>query len=385
MERHHLTRLTRALSPAICLIALLAANAGWAQQPPPPEVSVVTLQAQDITLNSILPGRIVASGVAEVRPQVDGIITERLFREGSAVEIGDPLYRIDEASYAAQVAAAQAAVSQARVNLKAAQRDEDRIETLFERKVASDQNLEDAVSNRDAMAAALQVAEARLQAAKIDLDHTTIRAQLSGLVGRSLTTRGALVTSGQTAPLAIIRSLDPVYVDVTQSAAELVRMRRGVRNAALVEADLTVSLTLADGSPYEHTGLLTAAEPYVNELTGVVVLRLEFPNPDLLLLPGMYVQVDLPQGVANDVILAPQEGVTRNRRGQPVAMVVTEENVVESRDLTTLGDRGSDWIISDGLEPGDRIIVAGLQKIAPGMTVTAVERADPAPKPEPDN
>ncbi len=382
MASYRTSPLSRSLAPALCLIAVLGAGAAGAQQPPAPEVTVVTLQAQDITLSSKLPGRIVASGVAEVRPQVAGIITERLFREGSAVEVGDPLYRIDSASYAAQVAAARASVSQARVNLKAAQRDATRIQTLFERKVASDQNVDDALSSREAMAAALQVAEAQLQAAEIDLDHTTIRAQLSGLVGRSLTTRGALVTAGQAAPLAIIRSLDPVYVDVTQSAAELIRTRRGQRNATLIEADLTVSLTLADGQPYEHTGLLTAAEPYVDELTGVVVLRLEFPNPDLLLLPGMYVQVELPQGLAKDVILAPQEGVSRDRRGRPVAMVVTADNVVEARALTTLGDRGAHWVVREGLAPGDRIVVAGLQKIGPGMTVTPVERTDPAPQPE---
>ncbi|SFT94671.1 efflux RND transporter periplasmic adaptor subunit [Sedimentitalea nanhaiensis] len=380
-----MTHLIATLSQAVCLTTFLATSAAWAQQPPLPEVDVVTLEAQDITLSSKLPGRIVASGVAEVRPQVAGIITERLFREGSAVEVGDPLYRIDSASYAAQVAAAQASVSLAQVNLRAAERDATRIQTLFERKVASDQNVEDANSTRESMAAALQVAQAQLQAAEIDLEHTTIRAELSGLVGRSLTTRGALVTSGQAAPLAIIRTLDPVYVDVTQSAAELIRARRGLRNAALVAADQTVSLTLADGLAYEHTGLLTAAEPYVDELTGVVVLRLEFPNPDLLLLPGMYVQVELPQGVAKGVILAPQEGVGRDRRGRPIAMVVNADNVVETRDLVTLGDHGAFWIVEDGLETGDRIIVAGLQKIGVGMTVAPVERANPEPKPEPAN
>lgn len=342
---------------------------------PPAAVTVVTLQAQDVTLTATLPGRVVASGVAEVRPQVAGIITERLFDEGSRVEKGDELYRIDPASYAAEVAAANATVAQAQAALDAAQKERDRVAALLARNVASQQTVDDADAARDAAAAALQVAKARLLSANIDLERTTIRAQLSGEVGRSLTTQGALVTAGQADPLAVIRKIDPVYVDVTQSAAELIRWRSGKTASDLGEADQTVELTLADGSVYDHTGQLTAAEPYVNELTGVVLLRLEFPNPDQQLLPGMYVQVELPQGVAPDVVLAPQAGVTRDRRGNPIAMVVNDQNAVEQRDLTVLGDRGKFWIVSDGLKAGDRLIVAGFQKIGAGMTVQPEEAA----------
>lgn len=358
------------------LAGAVAAQEGGGNRPPA-AVTVQTLAAQDVTVTAKLPGRIVASGRAEVRPQVDGIVTDRLFTEGSEVEKGDPLYKIDDASYAAQVAAASASVAQAKANLEAAENEAKRLQTLFDRKVASEQNVDDAKSDRDAKAAALQVAEAQLLAAQIDLDHTTIRAPLSGIVGRSLTTQGALVTRGQATALAVIRNIDPVHVDVTQSAAEVIRARRGLRDAGLDEADQTVTLRLADGGTYDHTGLLTAAEPYVDELTGVVVLRLTFPNPELLLLPGMYVQVEMPQYVARDVILAPQQGVTRDRRGRPVAMVVTAENTVEQRDLTILSDQGPHWIVTDGLADGDRIIVEGLQKIGLGMTVAPEEQAAP--------
>ncbi|TCP41322.1 efflux RND transporter periplasmic adaptor subunit [Rhodovulum marinum] len=378
-------RLFRVLAAILTLT--LATGPGLAQQGPgqggerpPTPVTVVTLAAQDVTLTTRLPGRVVASGVAEVRPQVAGLIIERLFEEGAEVALGDALYRIDAASYEAQVAAAEAAVAQATATLRAARKEADRIQTLLARNVTSQQNVDDAVAARDAAEAGLKVAEAQLLAARIDLERTTITAPLAGTVGRSLTTRGALVTAGQAQPLAVIRSLDPVYVDVTMSAAELIAWRRGHLETTLQNADRTVSLNLPDGGGFDHEGELTAAEPYVDEQTGVVVLRMEFPNPDKLLLPGMYVQVDMPTGVVQGAILAPQEGVSRDRRGRPTAMVVTPENVVEERVLTVIGDRGSDWIVTGGLADGDRMVVAGLQKIAPGATVAPEERAAaPAP------
>ena len=219
------------------------------------------------------------------------------------------------------------------------------------------------------------MAEAALLSAEIDLERTVIRAPIGGVIGRSLVTQGALVSAGQAAPLTVIRRLDPVLVDVTQSASELIEWRRGLVSGRLGDVEKTVTLTLADGETYEQTGLLTAAEPYVDELTGVVTLRLEFPNPEELLLPGMYVQVEMPQGLVRDVVLAPQQGVTRDRRGRPVALVVGADGVVEERTLEVLQARGSDWIVTDGLRPGDRVIVEGLQKAAPGATVQPEERS----------
>lgn len=361
-----------ALGVFLATTGAVAQTPGGAPQAVP--VTVVTVSEQDVTLTATLPGRVVASAVAEVRPQVNGIIVERLFDEGADVNVGDPLYRIDSATYEAQLAAADAQVAQAEAQLRAADREAERARELADRRVASSQSLDDAVAARDTAAAAVEVAKAGRIAAQINLERTTIRAPLSGVIGRSLTTQGSLVTDGQAQALAIIRAIDPVLVDVTQSAAEIIAWKRGRTSERLAGAAQTVSLTLADGETYEQTGTLTAAEPYVNEQTGVVTLRLAFPNPDRLLLPGMYVQVEMPQGVAHNVVLAPQQGVTRDRRGRPVAMVANRDNIVEERILTILEARGADWVVSDGLVSGDRVIVEGLQKIRAGAPVAPEER-----------
>lgn len=366
-------RRTLAAAGLAAASAALPATAQEGGNTPPQPVTVVTLEASDVTLTATLPGRVAASGVAEVRPQVSGIITERLFEEGGPVEAGDALYRIDSATYEAAKAAAEASLAQAEAQLASAEREETRQAELRQRNVTSQQNLDDAIAARDVAAAAVKVAEANLLAAEIDLERTTIRAPLSGVSGLSEATQGALVTAGQANPLTTIRMLDPVNVDVTQSAADILRWRRSGQ-AVAEEENQVVQLRLADGSIYEHTGRLAAAEPHVNEQTGVVVLRLEFPNPEQFLLPGMYVQVELPQGVVQNAVLTPQEGVTRDRRGRPMAMVVNDQNVVETRELNVQRDQGPNWVVTDGLAPGDRVIVAGLQKVSPGMTVAPQER-----------
>lgn len=365
-----------ALFTSLAVAMMASAASAQQQERPPTPVTIVTVKAETVTVTSTLPGRVVASGVAEVRPQVNGIIIERLFEEGSEVKEGDVLYRIDPATYKAQVVAAQAAVNQAQVSLDSANRELKRMQALRDSNVASEQSLDTSITTRDTADAALQVANAQLLAANIDLDRTTIRAQISGAIGFSLTTQGALVISGQTNPLAVIRKLDPVYVDVAQSAADLIRWKRKGPKAAGANIDTRVKLTLADRTGYDQTGELTAAEPHVDELTGVVTLRLQFPNPDEMLLPGMYVQVEMPQGVIDNAILVPQEGVSRDRRGNPTAMIVTPDNVVEQRTLTIVSDRDSDWIVSDGVEAGDKVIVEGLQKIAVGAKVAPEERAE---------
>ncbi|MGR3496266.1 efflux RND transporter periplasmic adaptor subunit [Citreimonas sp.] len=368
-------RSARTLLLALGLIA--ATTAGRAQEPgterPPMPVTVVTVEASDVLLTSTLPGRVAASRVAEVRPQVSGIVLERLFEEGKPVEEGDPLYRIDAATYEAALAAAEANLAQAQAQLRSAQREEKRQLELSERAVTSKQALDQAVSARDVAAAAVKVAEAQVLSARIDLDRTTIRAPIAGTVGLSQTTQGALVTAGQASALTVIRNLDPVYVDVTQSAAEVLQWRRSGQQVA-EEEGARVTLRLADDAAYEHEGVLSAAEPHVNEQTGVIVLRLEFPNPDQLLLPGMYVQVEVPQAVVENAILTPQEAVTRDRRGRPIAMVVNAENQVETRELTVERDRDDKWVVTAGLAAGDRVIVEGFQKVSTGMTVTPEER-----------
>ena len=347
---------------------------------PPPAVTVVTLKAEDVTLTASLPGRVVASAEAELRPQVGGLIVERLFEEGSPVAEGDPLYRIDPRTYEAAVAQAQAALAQAQAQADAARREAERIVTLRDRRVASEQTQDSAIAARDAAEAAVKAAEAQLLAAQIDLDRTTITAPIDGVIGLAQVSPGALVTAGQAAPLAVIRRIDPVRVDVTQSAAEITRWQRMGPEAALPQgADRTVTLRLADGSTYEHTGSMTAAEPHVDETTGVVTLRMEFANPDGFLLPGMFVLADIPQARLKDAVLAPQEGVSRDRRGRPVAMVVNGQEMVEERLLEIAQDRGNQWVVTDGLAPGDRLVVAGLQRIGPGATVVAQERGAAAP------
>ena len=342
--------------------------------PPPTKVTVVTVEPQTVTLTATLPGRVVASGVAQVRPQVSGIVTERRFEEGSDVKVGDELYLIDPETYRVRVVAAQAQLAQAEAQLRAAEREADRYKELLARKVASQSTFDDALAAKETAAAAVDVAKADLLAAEIDKERTTVRAPLSGVIGRSLTTRGALVTNGQADPLAVIRTIDPVFVDVTQSAAELIEWQRGITARKLEGAKQDVSLKLADGNEYEHTGSLKAADPYVDELTGVVTLRLQFSNPDRLLLPGMYVQVEMPQGVLRDVFLVPQEGVTRDQRGRPTALVVNAENVVEQKQLTVSQARDAFWVVTEGLAAGDRIIVEGLQKTRAGATVEPEER-----------
>ncbi len=370
----HFTILAR--RAALLIAPLLVAVPALAQQGdmPPPAVTVITVEAQDVDLTTTLPGRVVASAEAEVRPQVAGIITERLFDEGGRVEEGDILYKIDPATYNAAVAQAKAAVAQAEAQVKATRREAERLETLSKRNVVSEQALDTAVADRDGAVASLQAAEAQLQSAEIELDRTMIRARLSGEIGRSMVSPGALVTASQQAPLATVRNIDPVYVDVTQSAAEILDFRRGNRDARTRYGAQEVKLTLADGTIFEQSGQLTAAEPVVDPLTGVVVLRITFANPDQLLLPGMYVQAEMPSGQAKDAFLVPQEGVSRNRRGQPTALVVGPDGTVEQRVLTVQQDMDLNWIVTEGLQSGDRIIVDGLQKASPGAKVTPEER-----------
>lgn len=368
-----LAGMAAAMSPGV-----LSAQAPGGDMPPP-AVTVVTLRAEDVTLTASLPGRVVASAEAELRPQVSGLIVERLFEEGSHVNEGDPLYRIDPRSYDAAVAQARAALAQAQAQADAARRDADRVVTLRDRRVASEQTEDSAVATRDAAEAGVKAAEAQLVAAQIDLDRTTITAPIDGVIGLAQVSAGALVTAGQATPLAVIRRIDPIQVDVTQSAAEIIRWQRMGPDAALpAGVDRTVALRLADGSIYEHTGSMTAAEPRVDENTGVVTLRMEFANPDGFLLPGMFVLADIPQAQLRGAVLAPQESVSRDRRGRPVAMVVNGQNVVEERPLEIAQDRGAQWVVTEGLAAGDRVVVAGVQRIGPGATVTPEERGTEA-------
>ncbi|MGQ7847156.1 efflux RND transporter periplasmic adaptor subunit [Granulosicoccus sp. 3-233] len=366
-------RASKVLAGSI-LVALLSANPAvvLAQNAPPPAaVSVMQVEPQSVLLTATLPGRVVAAAVAEVRPQVNGIITERNFTEGSAVEQGDVLYKIDSATYEATVAQARAAVAQAQAQYKATEREAERIQELKQRNVSTQRELDEAIAARDVSAAAIAVAEAQLKSAEIELDRTTIVAPLSGEIGLAMTTRGALVTAGQASPLATIRNIDTVYVDVTASASRVLEFRRNNLDVDWRNSERKVVLHLADGEIYPEQGLLTAAEPQVDMQTGVVVLRMEFPNPDKLLLPGTYVKVDLQTDEVDGAFVIPQQAVSRDRQGKPTALVVNDEDVVELRQLDVLQASGNDWIVRGGLAAGERIIMEGSQKAPPGSKVQA--------------
>ncbi|MFV9656104.1 efflux RND transporter periplasmic adaptor subunit [Pseudomonas sp. NY15366] len=326
-----------------------------------PQVGVVTLEAKPFALTSEVPGRTSAYRIAEVRPQVNGIIQKRLFTEGSEVKAGQQLYQIDPATYEAAFKSAQATQLSAKSLA-------DRYKLLVNDKAVSQQAYD------EARAASLQ-ADAALEQARIDLRYTKVLAPISGRIGRSAVTEGALVSNGQAGAMATIQQLDPIYVDVTQSSKELLRLRRDLAEGRLQKASdsaAKVALKLEDGSRYAHEGTLEFSEVAVDESTGSVTLRAVFPNPDHLLLPGMFVHAELLSGVKENAILAPQQGVTRNQRGEPTAMVVGADNKVELRVLKADRTAGSAWLVEEGLKEGDRLITEGLQFVQPGAEVKAV-------------
>ncbi|MGF6590776.1 efflux RND transporter periplasmic adaptor subunit [Pseudomonas sp. 2835] len=359
-----------ALVSAVALATLLSGckkeEAAPAAQAP--QVGVVTLQTQAYTLTSDLPGRTTAYRIAEVRPQVNGIILKRLFKEGSEVKEGQQLYQIDPSVYEATLASAQA-------NLQSTRSLADRYKQLVNEQAVSRQEYDDASAKR------LQ-AEASLRSAQIDLRYTKVLAPLTGRIGRSSVTEGALVNNGQTEAMAVIQQLDPIYVDVTQSSAELLKLRRELESGQLQKVGdnaAKVTLTLEDGSTYGKDGRLEFSEVSVDQTTGSVTLRAVFPNPEHNLLPGMFVHARLAAGVNSAAILAPQQGVTRDLKGQPTALIVNKDNKVELRQLKASRTVGSDWLIEEGLNPGDRLITEGLQFVKPGVEVKVSEATNVKP------
>ncbi|EHY77633.1 MULTISPECIES: efflux RND transporter periplasmic adaptor subunit [Stutzerimonas stutzeri subgroup] len=323
-----------------------------------PQVGVVTLQAEPFAVTTDLPGRTSAYRIAEVRPQVNGIIQKRLFTEGSDVKAGQQLYQIDASVYEATLKSAQASLASSKSLA-------DRYADLVKDQAVSKQAYD------EARAASLQ-AEAELERARIDVRYTKVLAPISGRIGRSAVTEGALVSNGQAQELATIQQLDPIYVDVTQPARDLLALRRDLAEGRLQKAGenaAKVTLMLEDGSDYGHEGKLEFSEVTVDPGTGSVTLRAVFPNPDKVLLPGMFVHAQLVAGMKSEAILVPQQGVTRNAKGEPTAMVVNAENKVELRQIKTERAVGNRWLVGDGLQPGDRVITEGLQFIQPGIEV----------------
>lgn len=350
------------LIPLLVAVALLSGcqeeQASAPAGEPAPQVGFVTLDAEPFEVTTELPGRTTAFRIAEVRPQVSGIIQKRLFTEGSEVKQGQQLYQIDPAVYEATLKSAQARMASAK-SLS------DRYGLLVKEQAVSQQ------AHEEARAATLQ-AQAELERARIDLRYTKVLAPISGRIGRSVASEGALVSNGQAQELATIQQLDPIYVDVTQPVQDLIALRRDLESGRLQQAGDSAAkarLILPDGSEYPHDGTLEVAEVAVDEGTGSVTIRAKFPNPEKDLLPGMFVHARLPAGVREQALLVPQQGVTRDARGEPTAMVVGADNKVELRQIKTERAVGNRWLVSEGLQPGDRVITEGLQFIRPGAEV----------------
>lgn len=366
----------------LALASLFLAGCSKDEAPAPaqaaPAVSVVTLKAQELTLTRELSGRVTPSLVAEVRPQVGGIVTKRLFVEGEMVKAGQPLYQLADPIYEADVASAQAALGRARATLQQAELNARRSAELVEIDAVSRQDNENAQAALAQAKADVSAAEAALQRSRVTLGYARITAPIGGHVGKSTVTPGALVTASQQAPLTVVQRLDPMYVDVTQSSSELLQQRQEMSSGKLkVGTDLPIQIQLEDGTPYAHQGKLAFADVTVDQTTGSYTVRAVVPNPDGLLLPGMFVRAKLGNGVRPDAVLVPQQGVARDPRGNASAMVVNKAGKVEVRQVVVNRAVGNQWLVDAGLLPGDRVIVEGVQKIKPGIAVTATE-AKPA-------
>jgi membrane fusion protein, multidrug efflux system len=370
---------------ALSLVAVLAACTGKAGQGPagaPPEVGVITLAPQAISLSTVLPGRTAAYRIAEVRPQVEGIVKRRLFTEGSEVRAGQPLYEIDAAPYRAALLRAEANLASAQAQLTAAKLLADRYGPLQERGVVSKQDNDNAIAANGSAEAAVASAKAAVETARIDLGYTQVLAPITGRIGRSLVTEGALVKAAQDEPIATIAQLDPIYVDVTQSSSELLRLRRDMDAGRLqrdAKQQARVTLLLEDGSTYAQPGSLQFTEVTVDQSTGSVLLRAVFPNKERTLLPGMFVRATLGVGSNSQALLVPQAGVSRNARGEATVLVVDADSKVSERIIEVDRAVGSNWVVSSGLVAGERVIVEGVQKVRPGSTVTPKPINAPAP------
>ncbi len=374
-------RFTRPISIATLGALLILAGCNDEQQQgggfafPPPQVAVITVKAEDVPITNDLPGRIAATRVAEVRPRVSGIVVERVFEQGSQVKEGDVLYRIDPAPFQVQVDSAEATLRRAKAVQTQARVDSERQEQLKKSNVASAQAYDDAIAKLAQADADVAIAQAGLETARLNLQYADVKAPISGRIGRALITEGALVSAGGTENLATIQQLDPVYADFTQSATDLIRLRKALQDGALMADNNSadVKLMLDDGTEYPHPGKLLFSEAAVDETTGQVTLRGEFPNPDGDLLPGMYVRVLIEQGIEKGAVLVPQQAVQRDSSGGALVYVVSADNKAGIRNVRVGRASGTRWVITDGLKGGEKIIVEGFQKVQPGAEVVPSE------------
>ncbi len=371
---------TLALSVAVTL-ALAACGKGGDQaqggqggQMPPAEVVVATAHTGDAAVTRDLTGRITAFRTAEVRARVEGILEKRLFTEGGEVRAGQSLFQIDQGTLAAALSAARANSAKARANVEIARQTVERYRKLINDQGVSKQELDQAESQLKQAQADVASSDAAVKQAEIDVAHASVYAPISGRIGRAFVTEGALVGKGEATHLATIEQLDPIYVDFTQSGADLLRLKRAIQAGQMKAADLPVEIVLEDGSVYSQKGKLLFSEQTVDPATGTVTLRAEFANPDRLLLPGMFATVRFAQGAVGGAVKVPQRAILSNPQGQFV-YVVGGDNKVQVRPVKTGGFSGRDWIITSGLKNGEKVIVDGLQKVGPGAPVKPIDEA----------
>ncbi|WP_054032151.1 efflux RND transporter periplasmic adaptor subunit [Desulfatitalea tepidiphila] len=343
--------------------------------PPVPQVGTVTIEPQSVELTTELPGRTSAYQVADIRPQVNGIIQKRLFKEGSDVKTGQQLYQIDPALFQVKYNSAKASLAKAQANLPSIQSRAERYRELIADRAVSQQDVDDAAAALEQAKADIAYWQAAVEAARIDLAYTRVNAPFSGRIGRSHIKTGSLVTAYQPQALATLQQLDPIYVDVVQSSAELLRLRRNLETGLLSSEAASrkkVRIVLEDGTPYPLEGTLQFSDVTVDPTTGSYSLRIIVPNPDHILLPGMFVRAIVSEGIAPQALLVPQQGVSRTPKGEPVALIVDPDNTVQQRALTldrAIGDR---WLIASGLAAGDRLIIEGMLNVRPGAKVAPV-------------
>ncbi|HVI97892.1 MAG TPA: efflux RND transporter periplasmic adaptor subunit [Sphingomonas sp.] len=347
-----------------------AAQGGMGAQTP--EVGYVVVQPTQVPVTTELAGRTSAYKSSEVRPQVTGLITKRYFTEGSIVHQGEPLYQIDPRLYRASANQAEANLASARATAEAARARAERYKPLAAQQAVSEQDYTDALAQARQAEAAIKQQQAALESAQVNLKFTTVPAPITGRIGRSLFTVGALVTSSQADPLATIQQLDPIYVDIQRSTSDLLALRRALAQGGATPASATVRLTLEDGSEYGQTGTVEFSEVVVDPNTGTVTMRARFPNPEGLLLPGMFVRARFAQAIDTSAFLVPQQAVTRDPKGEATVLIVGAENKVEQRTVKADRVDGANWVVTDGLKPGDKIITQGTAKAMPGMTVKPV-------------
>ncbi len=378
------------LAASLATVIFLAGcqkNEEQAAAPAPPQspVAVFTTKAEPLPITNELPGRITATRIAEVRPRISGIVVERVFEQGTMVKEGDVLYRIDPAPFQVKVDSAEATLKRAKSLVDQARRTADRQSRLKEAQVTAVQQYDDAIATLAQAEADVGIAEAGLAEARLNLQYTNVTAPISGRIGRALITEGALVNTNDTQNLATIQQLDPIYADFTQSATDLIRLRKALKDGKWMSSknEAEVQLILDDGTPYALKGKLLFSEAAVDATTGQVTLRGEFPNPNNDLLPGMYVRVQIQQGLEEDAITVPQQAVQRDNAGQSQVYVVTADNKVEFRNVTLGRIVSQRWQVTSGLKPGEKVVVEGFQKIGPGAPVQPSDW-DPNAKPAPE-